>query len=341
MEDKRSYYEILGVEKTASTEDIKKAYRKLAFDNHPDRFQTDGPEKKEAEATFKKVSEAYQVLSNPDRKRAYDLTGMSAFDDNPGMGGFEEQMFNFFQNAASQAGQNFGFRRSYVQTEIPHVSLSFADVNNGKETEVEITNLVPCNTCGASGFDKAKEVANCNGCSGKGRQQFVGGFVVCMICKGSGKQYPFCHDCDGDTCVKVKKLVKVKIPRGVGTNNVFRFKTDEKTVEEVLLTIEVPENYKIDVGNNLYTQIRLTYPKCILGGSYEFKSYDGNIIKIKIPEGTRPGQQVRLAGKGLFSARTEKVGDLMLNIELDLRENPTEEEKKLLEQLNALYDKRK
>lgn len=344
-----NFYDVLGVAKTATEDEIKSAYRKLAVQYHPDKFPEENQEKKDAEAKFKKISEAYQTLSNKDRRTAYDMTGRSSFD-NAGSAS-EESISDFLNNFANFFAREDVFSNGNPAAVAGVVRLTPTEVNTGKEALVNIHTHVACSTCSGMGLDTTKEKIDCFSCGGKGEINapftinIVGvntrTRISCPLCVGTKKSYPRCPSCDGSKRKEIAEKVKVKIPAGIHHGSRVTAKTSSGSSVDIGVEFIFPKDHSIDQLHNISTELKLTYPKVILGGSVNINLYDGNTVTVKIPEGVRPGMRIKLAGKGLYSLRTKKNGDLFFVIQMDIVDAETDEEKELLEKLEKIYEKRK
>jgi len=347
-----NYYELLEVSKTATDEELKKAYREKAFKNHPDRNQGD----QEAEKHFKEVNEAYQILSNPERRRVYDLTGKSTFspdNEEPNTSGMEQELFEFLQ----QMGGNMhggvplpphmrpGFPDFMRQRGGSHahatIKVGLEAILNGKLADVPVTLNVPCPVCVGAGVDSTKPTAACKNCNGQGRQQFrqgnIQGSMGCNACRGTGKNYPPCTPCNGTGAKEVSKTIKVKVPPGILSGMQIQVPVDGAAAL-ILVEHDLPERIKLDGKGNVYEDIEVTYPTIVLGGTYGVKLIDGSTPTVKIPAGTILNQGIRIKGQGVpVNIRAPQTrGDWILVVGLKVPTEVSDKERELLEQLREL-----
>ena len=360
MAEKQDYYEVLGVSKNASDEEIKKAYKKLAIKYHPDRQSgKSDQEKKEAEEKFKQCAEAYEVLSDPQKRQRYDQFG---FDD-PGAGGFGGgagfnpfDIFNsFFGGGASSGGFSSFFggddeegglnRGSNIRV---RVKVSLADVMNGVEKHLKVKKYVHCPHCNGTGAKDGTEIEKCPKCQGRGRivkqVRTIFGYAqteaVCPDCQGSGKHIKTkCTHCNGEGVVLGEETITVKIPAGVadgmqlnmsGYGNAGRH-GGAKGDLYVLIEEEEQKQF-IRQDNMLIYSLLLDFPTAALGGDVEIPLVEGSMT-IKIAPGTQPNTQIPLKGKGLPSVNRYGKGDMIVNVGIYVPEKLDDEEKKILTDL--------
>ncbi len=353
---KRDYYEVLGVTRTASQEEIKKAYRKLAFKYHPDR----NPGDKTAEEKFKEAAEAYEVLRDPEKRRIYDLYGHGGLKSS-GYQGFRsyhdifssfsdifEEFFGFGfggsgrrQRSSSQPGNDLLYR----------LTISFEEAVLGTEKELEIQTFVMCEHCGGKGAAPGTYEVTCPQCNGTGQLFQSHGFIrvgtTCGRCNGAGVilQNP-CHQCNGTGRVETTKKVKVKIPAGVETGTRLRLRGEGEWGYRggtpgdlyVQLNVEPHEIFERD-GNTLFVKVPVHFVEAILGGEIEVPTLEG-IEKIRLEPGTQPGSVVRIPGKGAPSLRTGIRGDLVVEIDVQLPGKISERQKELLKEFMEIEKSR-
>jgi len=351
-----NHYEVLGVQKNASDEDIKKAYRKLAFEYHPDRNQ----ENAEAEQKFKSISEAYQILSNPERRRAYDLTGRSPFSGNgfneeADMSGMEEEMFEFLRSMGSQVGDARAFfrQRGNRPTMVNGmVSVTLADVLSGVVKQVNVNINVACSNCLGACIDSSKPIDTCTKCHGTGQQDVspIPGLkakMTCVFCRGKGKGYPVCTGCDGSGYKEVTKCISVKIPPGIQHGNQMQVpisleKDQKQSVAAVIgVQFNIPPTIKIDGSGNVFEEVSLPYPKLVLGGTHKFTTIGGDVKNIKIPSGTSVGQGIKIKSEGILpGVKATTRGDYVLVVTLKTPTSVSSEERELLEKLLKLHNQK-
>ena len=356
---KRDYYEVLGVDKSASANDIKKAYRKLAIQYHPDK----NPGDKEAEEKFKEAAEAYGVLSDPDKKARYDQFGFEGLGGAGGAGGFSgagmdiNDIFSMFGDIFGGRGgfggfSGFGgggssrpakFRGSDQRVK---VKLTLQEIANGVTKKFKLKKYVPCTHCNGSGAENGA-VETCPECNGTGRvvrtqQSFFGMMqseVACPRCNGQGKIIKNkCKHCNGDGIVMGEEIVEVNIPAGVyeGMQLSMRGKGNagkHNGIPGDLLILVEEEKHPTLVRdeNDLIYSLLLDIPTAALGGFAEIPTIDGK-AKVTIDPGTQPGKVLRLRGKGLPSINGYGKGDIVVNISVYIPEALSKEEKKAMEE---------
>ena len=361
---KRDYYEVLGVDKSASAEEIKKAYRKMAIKYHPDK----NPGDKEAEEKFKEAAEAYSVLSDADKKARYDQFGHAGVegagpDFSGGFGNLNDILNDLFGGAfgggfsgfggfGGFGGQHGGQRqqRVYRGRDIRvRVKLTLEEIAKGVEKEISIEKSVPCHECGGKGAKNSTDIKTCPGCNGTGQVQrvvnsFLGQTVTystCQQCGGEGKiiSNP-CRNCGGTGLVRKRETIKVKIPAGVEAGMQLTIQGEGHAAKnngingDLLVVIEEQEhpNLKRD-GNNLYYTKVVSLPDAILGGEVEVPCLDGP-YKIKVDAGTQSGTVVRLRGKGLPTVNGYGgTGDMYVKIAVWIPRKLNKDDKAVIESL--------
>ena len=358
--EKRDYYEVLEVEKTASVEEIKKAYRKKAIQYHPDK----NPGDKVAEEKFKEAAEAYDVLSNADKRARYDQfghAGMSGAAGNGGpFGGFSEGMsmddiFSMFGGGFSGFGGGFGggssqrprFRGSDLRVK---VKLNLKEISTGVEKKFKLKKYVTCDHCHGSGAEGNGGSETCSTCKGSGtvirNQQTILGTMqtraTCPTCGGEGKIIKNkCKVCAGEGIVYGEEVVSVNIPKGVmegmqlsmsGKGNAG--KHNGVPGDLLILVEEEQDKELIRDENDLIYNLLLSFPTAALGGAVEIPTIDGK-VKVKIESGTQPGKVLRLRGKGLPSVNGYGTGDLLVNVSVYVPEALNKDEKKALEEMES------
>ena len=365
MASKRDYYEVLGVDRNASAEDIKKAYRKLAIKYHPDK----NPDNKEAEEKFKEAAEAYSVLSDADKKARYDQFGHAGVegagpDFSGGFGNLNDILNNLFGGAFgggfggfSGFGGGFGGGRTGQRQQRVYrgrdirvrVKLTLEEIAKGVEKEISIEKSVPCKDCGGKGAKNSSDIKTCPACNGTGQVQrvvnsFLGQTVTystCQQCGGEGKiiSNP-CRSCNGTGLVRKRETIKVKIPAGVEAGMQLTIQGEGHAAKnngingDLLVVIEEQEhpNLKRD-GNNLYYTKVISMPDAILGAEVEIPCLDGS-YKIKVDPGTQSGEVVRLRGKGLPTVNGYGgTGDMYVKIAVWIPRKLDKEEKAVIESL--------
>jgi molecular chaperone DnaJ len=338
----KDYYEVLGVGKNASINDIKKAYRKLARKYHPDL----NPGDKAAEQRFKEINEAHETLKDPEKKKQYDLYGslganaghgagrgsgnFEGFDfstsGNSSFGDIFETIFGNMGGARAQAGKRS--RRAEPGEDLHYsMSLSFMDAAIGIETPIQVSHKQPCPACNGKGIDPASKQSTCPTCGGKGRVQKQSGFMkfgtVCPNCGGSGvlPGAP-CRSCGGDGRIETTSRLRVRIPAGVDNESRVRIAgkgnagRDGGPEGDLIITIHVmPHKVFRRSGQDLEMTLPVTYSEAALGAKIEIPTLEGASL-FKIPPGTASGQRLRLKGKGVFNAKTRVNGDLYVEIRI-------------------------
>ena len=342
MATKRCYYEVLQVSKTASEAEIKKAYRKMAMKYHPDR----NPDDPEAEERFKEVNEAYDVLSDPQKRSAYDQFGHAGVDGSAGAGGGGFGGFGDFSDIFGDIFGGGGFHRgpqpgNDLQYEL---SITLEEAVKGTTVEIRIPTKEVCEACQGTGAEPGSAVETCPTCGGQGQVRIQQGFFAvaqtCPTCHGTGKQIKQkCKKCYGEGYVHDHKTLSVNIPAGVDTGDRIRLAGEGEAGEPgaphgdlyVRIRVKPHEIFQRD-GNTLYCELPISFTKVALGGTIEVPTLDGR-AELKIPAGTQSGQRFKLAGKGVKSVRSSRVGDLIVQVNVETPVKLTSEQKALLQQL--------
>ena len=358
MAEKRDYYEVLGISKSANEEEIKKAYRKAAIKYHPDK----NPGDKEAEERFKEAAEAYDVLSNADKRARYDQfghAGMSGAAGGGGFGGFGggfsmEDIFSQFGDIfGGHFGGGFGGSRSSRQVNRGSdirvkVRLNLSEIANGVTKKLKINKTIACDKCGGSGAKDSSSYATCSTCNGAGyvtriQNSFFGQMQtqsVCPTCGGSGKVITArCEKCHGEGTEQGQEVIEVKIPAGVGDGIILRVAGKGNAARQggvngdlQVVIQEEPNEELIRDGNDLIHNLNITLPTALLGGTVEVPTVDGR-AKIKIAPGTHAGKVLRLAGKGLPEVNGYGRGDELVVVDITIPSKLSAKERKLVEQL--------
>ena len=352
-DNKRDYYEVLGVQKGASADEIKKAYRALAKKYHPDL----NPGNAEAEKNFKEVNEAYDVLSDTEKRQKYDQFGHAAFDPSAGgfggggfgggFGGFDfgDIFSSFFGGGGGARTRNMPIDGDDILTRI---SISFEEAAFGCKKEVNFARVEGCPDCGTSGAAKGTKPETCSTCRGSGTvtvQQNVGGFGrvqtqrECTSCHGTGKiiKKP-CSNCNGKGYIKVNKRLEVNIPAGIdnGQRIVLRGQgsagRNGGVNGDLLIEVRVaPHKIFTRNGNDLYCDVPIRFTDAALGADIEIPILGGKTEKLEIPEGTQSGKVFTVKGRGVQDINNSKRhGDLFVTVNIETPRNLSSEQKKLL-----------
>ena len=354
---KRDFYEILGVPRTASDEDIKKAYRKLAMKYHPDRNH--GDDAKAAEAKFKEAKEAYEMLSDPQKRTAYDQYGHAGVDPNmrggpggaEGFGGFAEAFGDIFGDIFGQGRRGGGGRQVYRGADLSYaMEITLEEAAAGKEAQIRIPSWDECGTCHGSGAKPGTQPITCTTCHGAGVVQLRQGFFsvqqTCPQCHGSGKIIPEpCPSCHGQGRIKQQKTLEVKIPAGIGEGMRVRSTGNGEPgmnggpPGDLYIEIRIKKHdiFERD-GDDLHCEVPISFATAALGGEVEVPTLGGS-ASIDIPEGTQTGKQFRLRGKGIKGVRSSYPGDLYCHVRVETPVKLTEHQRKLLKELDESLKK--
>ena len=350
---KKDYYDTLGVPKNASDEDIKKAYRKLAMKHHPDRNQGDNA--KVAEEKFKEAKEAYEMLSDEQKRAAYDQYGHAGVDPNmrggagaEGFGGFAEAFGDIFGGVfgEQQRGRAQGGRQVFRGGDLSYaMEVTLEEAAHGKEAQIRVPSWDDCTTCKGSGAKPGTKVANCTTCHGHGQVQMRQGFFsvqqTCPQCKGTGKLIPEpCVACHGVGKTKNNKTLEVKIPSGIDDGMRIRSTgngepgTNGGPPGDLYIEIRVKKHeiFERD-GDDLHCAVPISFTTAALGGEIEVPTLAG-MAAIDIPEGTQAAKQFRLRGKGIKGVRSSYPGDLYCHITVETPVKLTEHQRKLLKEFD-------
>lgn len=348
---KRDYYEILGVDKSVSEKDLKKAYRRVAMKFHPDR----NPDDKTAEDKFKEANEAYEVLSDPQKRAAYDQYGHAGVDQNGGFGGGGFGAEGFSDAFGDIFGDIFGGGGRRRRGPAPgndlqyNLDLDLEQAVKGAEIKIEIPTLVHCNTCDGSGAKKGSKVNTCTTCNGMGQVRMQQGFFAvqqaCPHCQGKGKIIADpCGTCHGQGVKKERKTLNVKVPAGVDNGDRIRLSGEGEASPEggptgdlyVSISVRPHRLFQRD-GRNLHCDVPISFADAALGGELEVPTLDGK-VKLKIPAETQSGKMFRLRGKGVKPVRGGMVGDMLCRVMVETPVNLTKKQKELLKELQQTLD---
>lgn len=343
---KEDFYKLLGVERNASDAEIKKSYRRLAMKYHPDRNK-DNPA--EAEATFKQIKEAYEVLSDPKKRSAYDQFGHAGVDPSmgAGRGGFGAESFgdifgdvfgDIFGGGRGRGSVQRGSDLRY------NLELTLEEAVAGTEVKIRVPVLVVCGECNGSGAKKGSSPVICSTCHGHGQVRMQQGFFsvqqTCPTCRGTGKQIKDpCGKCYGQGRVQETKTLSVKVPAGVDTGDRIRLAGEGEAGERggpagdlyVQIQVKSHEIFTRD-GASLYCEVPISFTTACLGGEIEVPTLDGKVM-LKIPAETQTGKLFRLRAKGVKPVRGGTVGDLLCRVQIETPVHLTKEQKELIQQL--------
>ncbi|MCS6957927.1 MAG: molecular chaperone DnaJ [Aquificaceae bacterium] len=337
---KRDYYEVLGVPRNATQEEIKRAYRKLARKYHPD-FNKDP----DAQEKFKEINEAYQVLSDPEKRKLYDQYGHAAFTAQPGGEAYQEVVYQNIGDIFEELFRGFGFedifekatrgrrreqRRPIKGENIVYtVELSLEEAFKGTVVSIPLVRDVVCDACGGNGYDASRGERVCPTCGGKGevvqRQFFITIAQTCPTCGGEGVIREPCPKCRGKGVVPQREEVKVKIPPGVDTGSKVMAEGKGHAGRfggpsgDLIIGIRVkPHSIFERRGNNLYVDVNIKLTEAVLGTELDVPTLDGGTVRVKIPAGVQNGDTIRVEGKGMPKLMTEGRGDLFIRVHIDV-----------------------
>ena len=354
---KRDYYEILGVSKGAGADEIKKGYRTKAKELHPDR-NADNPK---SEAQFKEANEAYEVLKNADKKAAYDRYGHAAFEN--GMGGgraggqgdfasafsdvFDDLFGDFMGN---QRGASGGRRAARGNDLRYNLRIDLEEAFAGLQNTITVPTAVGCDTCSGTGAEGGAEAQTCPTCSGMGKVRAQQGFFTvertCPTCNGMGQSIKNpCKSCHGQGRVEKEKSLSVNIPAGVETGTRIRLAGEGEAgmrggpAGDLYIFIEV-RNHKLfeREGSNLFCRVPVSMTDAALGGDIEVPTIDGGRSRVKIPQGSQSGRQMRLRAKGMPALRGAGAGDMFIELAVETPVNLTSKQKELLREFDNLAE---
>ncbi len=359
---KKDYYELLGVSKSVNADELKKAYRKMAMQYHPDKNPGDA----KAEQAFKEISEAYEVLKDPDKKAAYDRYGHAAFEGGMGGGrsastaGFDfnggsfsdifEDLFSEFTGSRragagsgggnSQTGKRRGSDLRY------NLQISLEEAFKGKKQDITLTTSVTCDSCHGSGGENGSEPVTCPTCNGRGAVRAQQGFFTieraCHTCQGTGKiiQNP-CRKCAGSGTVRKDRTLAVTIPAGVEEGTRIRLSGEGEAGYRgggagdlyIFLTVK-PHPFFRREGADIHCTVPITFTTAALGGNVEVPTIEGTRVKVSIPDGTQTGHQFRLRGKGMSILRSKNFGDMFVHARVETPVKLSKKQKDLLQEFD-------
>jgi len=352
MSSKRCYYEVLGVERNASDEEIKKSYRRLAMQYHPDR----NPGNREAEDKFKEAAEAYEVLCDAEKRDIYNRYGHEGLSGvgYRGFSGFEDIFSSFGDILGDVFGFHTGRSRSRTAARMGadlryDLRISFMDAALGTSTEIRLEKYILCSSCQGSGCAPGTSPQVCSRCNGRGQVIQSSGFfnisTTCPQCRGQGSiiRTP-CKECSGGGKVRADKTVQLKIPAGVETGSRLRLRGEGEEGEHggpngdlyVFIEVESHETFERN-GDDIYCRVPISFVQAALGGSVEAPTLNGN-EKLKIPRGTPTGKIFRLKGKGIPHLRGHGRGDQIIETVVTVPSNLTRRQEELLREFDRLCD---
>ena len=355
---KRDYYELLGLSKGASADEIKKAYRAKAKELHPDR-NADNPN---AETQFKEVNEAYDVLKDADKKAAYDRFGHAAFEGGMGGGGrpggqgdftsafsdvFDDLFGDFMGGGRRSGGRNRATRGSDLRY---NLRVSLEEAYKGLQKSIKVPTSVQCGSCNGTGAESGSEPTTCPTCSGMGKVRATQGFFTvertCPTCSGLGQMIKNpCRSCSGAGRVEKDRSLSVNVPAGVETGTRIRLSGEGEAgmrggpAGDLYIFIEVEEHkiFNRD-GLNLFCRVPVSMSSAALGGDIEVPTIDGGRSRVKIPQGSQSGRQMRLRGKGMPAIKSSHSGDMFIELAVETPVNLTSRQKELLREFEKLSE---
>ncbi len=352
---KRDYYEVLGVPKNASDEEIKKAYRKQAMKHHPDRNQGDAA--KVAEEKFKESKEAYEMLADPQKRAAYDQHGHAGVDPNmrgggEGHAGFAEAFGDIFGDMfGQQRGRSGGGRQVFRGNDLSYaMEVTLEEAARGKEAQIRIPSWDTCDLCHGSGAKPGTQVKTCGTCHGQGTVQIRQGFFsvqqTCPTCRGTGKVIPEpCTACSGQGKIKRQKTLEIKIPAGIDGGMRIRSAnngepgTNGGPTGDLYIEIRLKKHDIFErEGDDVHCSVPVSFATAAMGGEIEVPTLSGKAA-IDIPEGTQTGKQFRLRGKGIKGVRASYPGDLYCHIVIETPVKLSEHQRKLLREFDESLKK--
>ncbi len=352
----QDYYQLLGVARGASPEDMKKAYRKLALELHPDR----NPGNAEAERRFKDINRAYDILKDPEKRAMYDRFGAQAFENGAGGAGARGQRGNgagfgafadiFDQMFGDMAGRGGGRSEAHGSDLRYNMTISLEEAFAGKQATIRVPGTAACEPCHGSGAEPGSSPITCPTCNGRGRVRASQGFFTvergCPTCGGQGRTIDKpCRACRGEGRVHKEKTLQVNIPAGVEDGTRIRLSSEGEAGLRgappgdlyIFLSVQPHRLFQRE-GADLYCQVPIAMTSAVLGGAIEVPAIDGGRIKITIPEGTQSGHRFRLRGKGMSVLRARDRGDLYVEVKVETPVKLSKKQKDLLKQFDAAGD---
>ncbi len=355
---KQDYYELLGVDKSADASTLKKMYRKQAMQYHPDR----NPGDEVAEAKFKEISEAYEILSDPDKRAAYDQYGHAAFEGANGQAGYDfnfsssfadvfDDLFGEFMGGGRRGGGRGGAMRGADLRY--NLEISLEDAFSGMKTEIEIPTTVGCDACGGSGASKGSKPSSCGTCHGHGKVRAQSGFFTiertCPSCQGAGQVIDDpCRSCAGAGRTTKEKTLSVNIPHGVEDGTRIRLSGEGEAgmrggpIGDLYIFISIAAHHLFQRdGADVYCRVPISMVNASLGGAVQVPTVGGGRANITIPSGTQGGKQFRLRGKGMPHLRGNGQGDQYIQVMVETPVSLTKKQKELLREFEKSGDNAK
>ncbi len=345
---KNDYYDVLGVSRDSDSATIKSSYRKLAMKYHPDKNQGD----QEAETKFKEISEAYEVLSNPEKKEAYDTYGHDAFSQtgggfSEGFGGGFENFSDIFEDFFGDLGGRSSKRREQRGQDLKYeIDVDLREAYTGTKKEISFDTLIRCSDCNGSGSEKGNGLRDCDVCGGSGRTRASQGFFTvertCSSCGGAGQVITDpCNTCSGEGRRRKNRKLEVNIPAGVEDGSRIRLSGEGAVGQngsspgDLYLFVSMPEHSIFGRnGTEIFCNVPISIVDASLGGSVEVPTVSGGKVKVKVPAGSQHGDQFRLNGKGMPTIRSTSFGDMIISLIVEIPKNLSENQKRLLNEFN-------
>ncbi|EAU43307.1 probable chaperone protein [Fulvimarina pelagi HTCC2506] len=358
---KADYYETLGVSRNVDDRELKSAFRKLAMKYHPDR----NPGDTDAEARFKELGEAYEVLKDPQKRSAYDRFGHAAFQNGGGggaggfRGDFSSSMADIFDDIfgemmggrgrARQSGGTSGRERG---SDLRYnMEISLAEAFSGKTAEISVPTTIQCDVCTGSGAKPGTTPSSCPTCGGVGRVRAAQGFFsierACPTCQGRGSVITDpCNKCGGDGRLPEERTLQVNIPEGIEDGTRIRLAGEGEAglrggpAGDLYIFLSIaPHEFFQREGADLYCSVPVSMTKAALGGAFEVQTIDNGTARVKLPEGTQTGKQFRLKGKGMPVLRSPQTGDLFIQVMVETPQNLSKRQRELLEEFDEIGSK--
>lgn len=348
----KDYYRILGVSRNATQDEIKSAFRKLALKYHPDR----NPGDKEAEAKFKEINEAYEVLSNPEKRKMYDTYGEDGLKE--GFGGFSQgfEGFGDFDDIFGGVFESFfgdihsRKRRTRGEDLKYDIEITLEDAFKGTKIDFEYERLDICDVCHGKGAKDGSSIKKCPTCGGRGRVQYSQGFFsftqTCPRCHGDGKIITEpCKECGGRGLNNKKNKISVKIPQGVDNGTILRIRgggdvSPDGYSGDLYIEVKIKHHHHFErEGSDLLYNINIDVWDAVLGCDVDIPLIEGGKTTIKIPAGTQHGKILRVSEKGMFTTNSKKRGDLLVRVSINIPQNLTDEQKELFMKLRDSFKK--